>query len=476
MHYSWVNENHRGKQKDWDAETRKLVRRRAIQAAMLTREKQNGHTSPSSYKIHNIQLWVVNDPLPNDGVSGRAHLNGLTISPEPHYPFRPAYITMRRFIYALQKQSSIHNIFQLLLPQSFVMNEQVRYFVSLVLTDTEYLQTISSCYGRSACLDTAIDCLAARIEDCLTSTAKSANTIRLYVQALQVLQRSIATVAFLERLEIYYAIPLLVLFELLRPSDQASYLSHGQGAVHLLHFIGPDGIQTELDKTLLAMQSDIMATENLRDGHKHCCASLEWHRALRQCVHEDLPPGNTRSEANVTLNIIATAIPDLFNRVESIIITSNLSSDTGIQNALDTIIIQLQDWEQHWKATLHEEASIIQQRSIRMTLLAIYSMYTAIVHRLIAATPAQVELRLESENKALDAANNALRIAEQSMSYEVINQTRLAVIAKLVCSVTETSKEWQQAINQTPASQAIPQTLFATWCARIGRRSTDGVT
>ena len=357
MHLDWVDENGGRKYNERNAATQKLIRRRAIQAAVLTRHRQKHDASHLKLQTQEVQPWVVHDSLPlspsSRWVNGERLRVGTGTS-ECRKLLKPVSTTLlptspcaslsspevlQRLTDLFQEQTPTHDVFQRLVSPSSVPDEQVRYFETLALTDAEYLQAINTHYGRSVCLDAAIDCLTARIKDMLAGTTH-VSTLRLYTRALRTLQQTIAQNPFHERFEIYYAIPLLVLFELLNPSDQLTYLTHGRGAVHLLHFIGPDGIERELDKTLLAMQSDIMVIENVRDGHTHCCAALDWQSALRRTIRDDLLPGTARSEANITLNIIATFLPEAFNDVEMTFTTSGADTKRRLRKKLEVSMVQ----------------------------------------------------------------------------------------------------------------------------------------
>ena len=489
MQLDWIDENERRKYKERKAATRELIRRRATQAAVLTRQKQRRQTGQPRCQAQEVQSWVVHDSHLRSSSSKLTKSEGFeapagiaerrTLSnpweaaqlPRSLSSISSTSLLLQRLIDVFQGEMPTHNVFQTLLSRSAVPDEQVRYFKVLALTDAEYLQAINSRYGRSACLDAAIDCLTARIKDLLAGTAGHLSTLRVYTRALRILQQSLATDPFPERFEIYYAIPLLVLFELLGPADQFTYLTHGRGAVHLLHFIGPDGMKTELDRTLLAMQSDIMVIENLRDSYAHCCATPEWQRALWRTIRDELPPGTSRSEANVTLNIIATALPDAFNHVEMAVTRSNININEKLRNELQMIMAQLENWQQRWESVLRALPWEGPSAPTPKVLLAVFLMYTAILHRLSAAAPARLEQRLSSESKALEVANDAVQIVADSKFHSIISQTRLAVVAKLVCSVTDTSNAWQQAVRRTTPDQPINRTLFVDWCVRLGREN-----
>lgn len=492
MQLDWIDENERSSHKERDAAAGKLIRRRAIQAAALTRQKQRQQISQAKCLTQQVQSWVIKGSFPCSSSSRRSKtedyevlvsaaecrmLSSSAVTPPlitSIYSLPSPPELLQHLVDIFRKPSSTRSAFEKLAIQSSAADEQVRYFKTLALTDAEYLQAISGHYGTSACLDAAIDCLTARINDVLAGTVEQVTTLRLYTKALQVLQRSIATNHYRERFEIYYAIPLLVLFELLNSSDQLTYLTHGRGAVHLLHFIGPDGIQTELDKTLLAMQSDIMVVENLQDGYAHCCATSEWHHALRQAMKHDLGAGATRSQPNIHLNIIATALPGAFNDVEIEVTRSYGDSTENLQSSLQIIRIELEGWQQRWQPILCATSGDRQNQLTRKVLLAIFWMYTAISYRLLAAATGSSEQRLTLESKALDAANNALLVAANSALHNNVGQTRLDIVAKFVRSIIETSDAWQQTIRCTLPHQLIDRRLFMDWCVRIDRRTIVG--
>lgn len=490
MHLDWVDENGCSKYKDRDTISQKLIRRRATQAAVLTKQRERSlrpryqsdtwvahpcsrlhvhHKSSSMFDRKNDLEAAI-----ETFNSGARPINDLlTVLSKSNPSIRPALAVPLHPVTILQAQLSSPTTLQTL-RQLSVPDEQIRYWIILALADAEYLTAISSHYGQSNCLDAALGCLAARIQDLLTNVTTKAETIRTYVKALHTLQRAIAQDAFSERYEIYYAIPLLVLFELLNTWDRLVFFTHGRGAVHFLHFIGPRGMTSELNKTLLAMQSDIMVVENLRDGNGHCCADSDWQNALQQTIQFDLPAGAPRSEANITLNIIATSLPDALTQVEITVKNPEASSCANLMQTLRTTNERLQNWRNRWIATLREglcDSPPSSRSSNQHVLLAVYMMYAAILYRLMAAVPASSNERLESELNALEVAHSATEIVAKAGPCDTIGQARLSLVNMFVRTIIETSLEWQLAIRPSSQDHATSQALLNAWCLRMGRES-----
>lgn len=489
MQLDWIHEKHNRKQPGYDDGTRNLIRRRAIQAAVKTKEKEKGKNldrNPRSRRQgQKLEPWVVS--LSPTGQKSRtvevlAHeASGLetwlTSARPPRMPksctsVQSAYAVPERLIGSLQSPDLPQHVFHTLKRQSAVPDGRGHQYVVLALADATYLQAISACYGNSACLDAALDCLAVRVWDFIAGPVSPARALQLYSRAIRLLQESVANNSAAERFEIYYAVPLLVLFELLNLSDERAHLIHARGAVHVLQAIGPAGMRTELNQMLLVMQSDLMVAENLRDGYGHCCAGPEWAAALLLSVRHDRPPGSLQSEANVTLNVIATALPDALTDVEKFGKRSSSSKGETINNKLLTIRGQLKSWQSHWEPVMAADPYACYNHPGAKVLLATLFMYTALVNRLTAAMPGEPWERIEAEKQALEAGEHAFQITAYAESYGVIAQTRLASVERFVHSVTDTSQEWLQELGRISVDQPVSTTIFATWCMRMGRECT----
>ena len=489
MHFDWVNDNEGKKYRERNAETRDIIRRRATQAAALTKRRRRGQVERTKCDVSELQSWVVRDspthspgskpprvrdalwvapPSDNASLASRPRSTFLLRSP---YSSSSALIIPQGLPELLQGQHFQYSVITMLKSRHPLPDDYLRYSKILSLTDAECLPIITSCYGQSACLDAAIDCLASRFEDLLRGVSEQASTTRLYTRALRRLYQSINTAAYRKRLQIYHSIPLLILYELLSPLDQVAYMNHARGAVHLLALMGPREMKTELNRSLLAAQSAMMVTENLKDGHDHFCATPEWHEALQQTIDAKSLAGSHRSEADVTLTIIATALPGLCNRVERLVMDSNKAVDLTLQQDISEIVTRLQGWKLAWKVVLRADEKDPVREGKKRFLFAMFFMHSAIVNRLAAATPASRKERMDSERAALEAANDALQTPTIANPHGFIYRTRVSLVTKLACSVADTSDDWKQEIQRATSGQPITQALFRAWCVLAGRDS-----
>ena len=469
MHLDWVREN-----EGRDFEARKLIRRRAIQAATTTKLTDKRGKQCRTHRGQELQPWIVHGQCigPVNQVTellstnrAAARLSHLPLLNGVAFSTQSVFVVPEHLVRILRSATFAENISQAIQRRSIIPDEHIKHFLVLALADANYLQAICSCYGRSACLDAAIDCLAPRVEDFLAGRASSTGTLRLYATALQLLRQAVQTSSITERFEIYYAIPLLVLFELLNASDRLALMTHARGGVHMLHLIGPSGMTSDLNKSLLAMQSDLKVTEDIQNGDSHCCSDPVWHDALRQSIRYDLPPGSMQSEANITLNIIATALPETLTSVESLVQRPRSTDTTLLAKKLATTASQLRTWQFCWVPTLQAQPS----NAERKVLLATFFMCTALNHRLISSMPGQSVHRAVSEIEALNAANQALELIK-AQSHEIIPRARLAIVSTFVRSVIETSDAWQRELRQVSENQTVSAALFGVWCVRMGRR------
>lgn len=489
MQLDWIHEKQTRKHPGYDDGTRNLIRRRAIQAAVQTKEKKKGKRTgrdPRSRRQgQKLEPWVVSVSAKGQEphiVEVLAHeVSGLepclTSARPPRIAksctsIQSAYAVPERLIGILQSPDLPKHVFQTLKRQSAVSDGRGHQYVVLALGDASYLQAINGCYGTYACLDAALECLAARVWDFIAGPVSPTGALQLYSRAIQLLRESVDNNPVTDRFAIYYAVPLLVLFELLSLSDERAHLIHAQGAVHMLQVIGPAAMRTELNQMLLVMQSDLMIAENLRDGYGHCCAGSEWASALLMSIRHDQPSGSLQSEANVTLNVITTALPGTFTDVENFGKKSSSSKSGAITNKLLAIRGQLGSWQSHWEPLLTAEPYTCSDNPGAKVLLSTLFMYTALVNRLTAAMPGNSCERIDAEKQAVEAGAYALQITAYAESYGVIEQTRLASVKLFVQSVVDTCQEWLQELRRISVDQPISAALFSTWCIRMGRKCT----
>lgn len=492
MHFDWIVENgckggsSRGKY------SQERIRRRATQSAVITKSKQKSASSKSKPFQQMSSVWTVSEDTQDSTQlceplsCPETKSNNATIYPtlpfsgetpprvQSFLPLTQCVTTKgcavpQQLFQLLSTQDLPGKVLSLLSDQPIVPNEQVRHFIAFALSDLEYLPTITTRYGSSDCLDAAMSCLTARLRDILARDPQHRDTLRLYTVALRTLHRALLGMEYSKVNEAYYAVPLLILFELLHYSGEYTFVTHARGAAHLLHAVGVQSVRTEFDKLLLAKKSDIMVVESIQNGDEHCCASSEWHCALMRIVDEDAPFGFTRSQASITLNILATRLPHIFNRVEAVVMASVDHTVAGLlPDSLD-LMARFRKWFRRWRPMLSDKPSDGVHLSAQQVLLAVYFMYVTVLARLIATIPGTSHERLSSEKDALRASDAALGIAMQYRLDDVASQTRLALISRFARSISETSLRWQEIIESS-SEQGLPAASFSIWCRMLDRR------
>lgn len=187
-------------------------------------------------------------------------------------------------------------------------------------------------------------------------------------------------------------------------------------------------------------------------------------RRLLRTIKFNLSSGTTRSEANVTLNIIAYS-PGSIQLCREGGHRAKCSEQQEVTKRVADDLARFQDWQQLWEPILYAGSDEHQNGLTAKTLLAIFYMYTLVVHRLCAAAPARAEQRLSSETQAPEEVDNALQIAAQSQLHNGVSQTRVDIVLKFAHSVIATSNVWRQALTRTLPDLAIDRTLSMDWCA-----------
>lgn len=466
MIFDFVNDQGR-RHKHRDHATKQLIRRRATQAAALTKRKEGTIRGTNPLQL---PPWVVDQRLGIqtteayfvDGSSAEEQASTQAASPNSQVP-APMHVG---YMPSLLSNPAVCA----LLVDSFLSKFQhadhrIRIGKVLKLAESDFLGQLSAKYGENRTLDAAIDCLVARVKEflCTESSPESHKSRQLYARALRLLQKSLSN-DFDGGIEnIWYTTPTLVLFELLDAGSHTAWILHACGAAKLLKQFGAHNIRSEAQKILFAAQAPVMIIEALATGNDCYLTEPEWQGVLLDTV-ADKAPLEARSEVVVKLFMLVAQIPNLFNEVTSMICSPTTSGLLDLQAHLLTLRAEFRAWNKRWSHVLDVPSSCIATERKRIfNRLSSYA-FEAMVIRLYLALDTSHYLSFEAA---------AMALARKSYDMDDPRDVRLAY-SRIVCeSIFSTSCQWDEDAFSSN-SEFIGKEVFLDWVQRLGRPVDDG--
>lgn len=165
-------------------------------------------------------------------------------------------------------------------------------------------------------MDDAVQCVAARVRQWLDKPAgPNRLALELYSKAVRSLQAALEDPLLCCHPDVLCAAEIMIIFELLDTGRDALSTPHIKGVETLIEFRGPQGYQTEFEKSLFLAQSAPIYTEAIHNN-AHCFLEKPaWQATLQSIIVEksaSLPYANGWA----TLWACMGAIPDLFRSIQ----------------------------------------------------------------------------------------------------------------------------------------------------------------
>jgi hypothetical protein len=332
----------------------------------------------------------------------------------------------------------------------------------LSLTNVELLFQIRLRYGQSSVLDTAIDSLVSCVNTVLYGRTDGERPHSLYGRALQTLHQALGTSSTENLDDVWSAIAILTLFELISSSGPTSWTMHARGAARVLHCLGPGHIQTEAHKILLASQTPIMIIEALITTDPCFLHEPEWQAALQKSISYQ-EPFHFRSELAVTSFQIAGKIPILFNEVTNVVVGPDQRQTLRLQKELAGLKSRFGDWNDAWGKYLNHRCADAEMEAERIFYRASSYIHAAIINRLLLALDTSQFLELE-----LLACEYADQAREMAL---LTGSIRLAYAHVVHAAINSTSNQWSETCLWS-GNALIDQGTFLQWVKAMGRPIT----
>lgn len=277
---------------------------------------------------------------------------------------------------------------------------------------------------------------------------------------------------------------------------------HSRGAFDVLEALGPYSIVTEIDKSMLIAQAELMVLKRsnlfLRYSSSDSEQILEatfanvgifldrpdWQNALRSTIISETS-FEDRSEPVVTLWMITACAPGLFQRATDIVMNQNLDQKNALESELRGLLLSYSIWNARWGSSdLTSEGVLPERRNglfddpssvKRAEILVRYLAYLALIYRFLSAIQPPHSASL-TEQAAMTAASQVIQLAE-SFRTDLVPTLRVRIALRIAWSIRNTARQWSesQQLHLSDRCGTISPSLFTAWCALLRRATGEPV-
>ena len=290
--------------------------------------------------------------------------------------------------------------------------------------------------------------------------------------------------------------------QLLDYSSERAWIMHSRGAFDVLEALGPYSIVTEIDKSMLIAQAELMVLKRsnlfLRYSSSDSEQILEatfanvgifldrpdWQNALRSTIISETS-FEDRSEPVVTLWMITACAPGLFQRATDIVMNQNLDQKNALESELRGLLLSYSIWNARWGSSdLTSEGVLPERRNglfddpssvKRAEILVRYLAYLALIYRFLSAIQPPHSASL-TEQAAMTAASQVIQLAE-SFRTDLVPTLRVRIALRIAWSIRNTARQWSesQQLHLSDRCGTISPSLFTAWCALLRRATGEPV-
>ncbi|KAH8801391.1 hypothetical protein F5884DRAFT_806472 [Xylogone sp. PMI_703] len=354
-----------------------------------------------------------------------------------------------------------------------------------------YLRELPRRYGYSACLDSAIDCVAERIRESflLVATPPKSNSRALYIKALQSLRLSLSTPKNCITAETLCASELLVLWELLNEPATQAYIQHAEGVSRLFQYRKPENFRTEFEKLLFLGRAGSIITEALI-SNSYCFLQEDlWQEVFRSVVIRGARFSD-RSEMVVSLFIRMSYLPDLFKACSEVILGIAVCSEVSVKALacrINSHRAELLEWYNRWESDLHlilshvsEDAISKQGQSIDSCdyykcreVCGSYMSCLILDNRFLTALGLDQNFMLELQT--FDLSHKIMKLHNDAYSTSPQGGLFMTYTVQIAQATLITTEEWRRTSRDGAVTgrewegRFIEEETFKRWNALLGR-------
>ncbi|KAI4271932.1 MAG: hypothetical protein L6R38_006739 [Xanthoria sp. 2 TBL-2021] len=345
-----------------------------------------------------------------------------------------------------------------------------------------YYEYLPSRFGQTRCLDDAIWCIAARVRQWFDNPADPSRlALELYSKAVGSLQAALDDPVLCHHPNVLCATEVMTIFELLDSGRDMLSNPYTKGAATLIEFRGPQGYQSDFEKSLLLAQWGPIYTEAIQNSTPCFLEEPAWQATVQSIM---LERSNYIPYADAYMAIWAclSEIPSLFRSVKSVVCstheTPHTVRETLLSRAYDLRCLVMDVGAKHslmftkvygietYSFVLRDEAEGTERYEI---LGALATLLMKIERHIVALNPS---LAVTMEKHAQQLAIQILDLARVTSELHPRATLYLAFGALAARVVLLTASEWRRETLFRIPNRVIAKPVFERW---VGLHSSQNV-
>ncbi|KAL8642604.1 MAG: hypothetical protein Q9226_008490 [Calogaya cf. arnoldii] len=336
-----------------------------------------------------------------------------------------------------------------------------------------YFEFLPSRFGQTRCLDDAVCCVASRVRQWINNPGEPDRlALELYSKAVRSLQAALENPVLCRHPHVLCATEIMTIFELLDSGRDILFTSHMSGVATLIEYRGPQGYQTDFEKSLLLAQWGSIYTEAMYNYTPSFLEGPAWQAKLHSIMLEKqpyLPYGDVYG----AILACASATPDVFRSVRSVVCntyeTPHVVRETLLSRAYDLWCMVMDVGTNHGltftKVYGIEEYSFVASEEAECTeryeLLGTFATILMQIERHIVALNPSLAVPMEKHAQQLAIQILDLeRAASALRPRATLDLAHGALAAKVVLL---TASEWRQETLLGTPNRVIAKPVFERW-------------
>ncbi|KAI4241826.1 MAG: hypothetical protein L6R40_004372 [Gallowayella cf. fulva] len=336
-----------------------------------------------------------------------------------------------------------------------------------------YFEYLPSRFGQTKCLDDAICCVAALVRQWITWGGKpDVLALELYSRAVRSLQVALNDPLLCHQPDVLCATQILSIFDFLDLGRDLAHIPHIKGIATLIQLRGPQGYQTDFEKSLLLAQAGPIFTDAV-NCNTYCFLEEPAWQATYQSIISERSASIPFADAYVTLWACMSTIPSLLRNVRSIVCSGDEASTTSRETLLSNALglrselmamgnrEKLATTEAYGTTTYSSMRQEEAQSAARFEVLGAFALNLLKVERLIVALDSTLALPMEVHAQEL-----AFQILELERAGGRTNSRAtlfLACRAITARGVLLTADEWYQEASCRAPNTVMAKAVFERW-------------
>ncbi|OCK85755.1 hypothetical protein K432DRAFT_448397 [Lepidopterella palustris CBS 459.81] len=469
-----------------DKANRTRIRRQAMRAAGIARKKRG------NYGKHNLlqyPIFINSLPyFPNwDSYSKHTLTKSSWITSIPASPSSNGFELVRiKYGVDILSLSGLTAIHVGRAAACMLSSHQSLLVGLLQCKQWSYFSYVPSRYGHSPCLDDAIHCVAAKLQQMLLPSCQFSTSavLSLYGKALGSLQAALDHPTLRLEADVLCATEILAMFEFLSFSGGHTWKHHMSGAARLIELRGPQSYATDFEKSLFMAFIGLIFTESLLNNSSCFLEQPSWQRILPSMITTSDSPFSDRSPIVLSFWSRVMASASYFKDVTDLIYSQfSPSQPSPSQSELISRGLCRREsffqWRQEFNALVkgipYSRCPHAQKQYTKLSqVLGVYLSCLALLSRLIGAVSSSLRSELEDESQAL--AMEVARMEKEASSKSPMAGFFLAQKMTIARSITDTADMWKDSLgigcgNEEPGvgEAVIERWKFERWCTAMAR-------